>query len=123
LQNHNPNFAKKSSGFRARRVAPAEAGRVSYAAVRQINNPIFVFCLALRAIRVYRVSHQLIHITKGVGHMSNGIRVGVRIVHNRMLGGWYIVRGPHQSPISGRFDSREAAKESLQQAKARRDAR
>ena len=51
--------------------------------------------------------------------MSNG----VRIVHNRILGGWYIVRGPHQTPLSGRFDSREAAKASLQQAKARRDAR
>lgn len=37
----------------------------------------------------------------------------VRIVHNRLLGGWYIVRGPQQTPISGRFDSREAAKESL----------
>lgn len=35
--------------------------------------------------------------------------VSVRIVHNRLLGGWYIVRGPHQTPISGRFASKEAA--------------
>jgi len=32
-----------------------------------------------------------------------------RIIFNRLLGGWFIVRGPHQTPISGRFDSRAAA--------------
>lgn len=34
---------------------------------------------------------------------------GVRVVNNRLLGGWYVVRGPHQTPISGRFDSRAEA--------------
>jgi hypothetical protein len=38
---------------------------------------------------------------------------GVRIVHNKLLGGWYVVRGPHQTPISGRFESKEAARASL----------
>lgn len=33
----------------------------------------------------------------------------VRIIHNRLLGGWYIVTGPYQVPISGRFDSRAQA--------------
>lgn len=33
----------------------------------------------------------------------------VRIVFNRLLGGWFVVRGPHQTPLSGRFDSREQA--------------
>lgn len=37
----------------------------------------------------------------------------VRIVYNKLLGGWYIVRGPHQTPISGRFNSREEAKAHL----------
>ena len=37
----------------------------------------------------------------------------VKIVHNKVLGGWYIVRGPHQTPIGGRHDSKEAAKEHL----------
>ena len=37
----------------------------------------------------------------------------VRIVHNRLLGGWFIVRGPHQTPLSGRFDTKEEAKASL----------
>jgi hypothetical protein len=37
----------------------------------------------------------------------------MKIVYNRMLGGWYIVRGAHQTPISGRFDSREAAQAHL----------
>lgn len=33
----------------------------------------------------------------------------IRVIYNRILGGWYIVRGPHQTPISGRFSSREEA--------------
>jgi hypothetical protein len=33
----------------------------------------------------------------------------MRIVFNKILNGWYIVRGRHDTPISGRFDSREAA--------------
>lgn len=32
-----------------------------------------------------------------------------RVVYNRLLRGWYIVRGPHQAPLGGRFESREAA--------------
>jgi len=38
---------------------------------------------------------------------------GARIVHNRLLGGWYVVTGPHQTPISGRFDSKAEAQEWL----------
>lgn len=34
---------------------------------------------------------------------------GVRIVHNKLLGGWYVVRGPHQTPLNGRFDSKAEA--------------
>ncbi|MDB4318293.1 hypothetical protein N9972_00955 [bacterium] len=33
----------------------------------------------------------------------------MKVVYNGILGGWYIVRGAHQTPISGRFDSKEAA--------------
>jgi hypothetical protein len=33
----------------------------------------------------------------------------VRIVFNRLLGGWYVVRGPHQTPLAGRFDSKADA--------------
>ena len=33
----------------------------------------------------------------------------MKVVYNALLGGWYIVRGAHQTPISGRFDSQEAA--------------
>ena len=33
----------------------------------------------------------------------------MKVIYNGLLGGWYIVRGAHQTPISGRFDSREAA--------------
>lgn len=32
-----------------------------------------------------------------------------RVIYNRILGGWFIVRGPHQTPISGRFDTRAQA--------------
>ena len=33
----------------------------------------------------------------------------MKVVYNGLLGGWYIVRGAHQTPISGRFDSKEQA--------------
>ena len=33
----------------------------------------------------------------------------MKVVYNALLGGWYIVRGAHQTPISGRFDSKELA--------------
>lgn len=41
----------------------------------------------------------------------------VRIVHNRILGGWFVVRGSHQTPLSGRFTSRAEAKASLKREK------
>ncbi len=33
----------------------------------------------------------------------------MKIVYNRLLGGWYIVRGAHLTPRSCRFDSHESA--------------
>lgn len=33
----------------------------------------------------------------------------MKVIYNGLLGGWYIVRGAHQTPISGRFDTKEAA--------------
>ena len=33
----------------------------------------------------------------------------VKIVHNKLLGGWYIVRGPHHAPIAGRFATKAEA--------------
>lgn len=38
----------------------------------------------------------------------------VRIVYNKLLGGWYIVRGSSDTPISGRFASKEEAQAHLQ---------
>ena len=32
-----------------------------------------------------------------------------KIVFNKLLGGWYVVRGPHQTPLGGRFDSKAEA--------------
>jgi hypothetical protein len=37
----------------------------------------------------------------------------IRIVYNRLLGGWYVVRGPHQTPLNGKFESKEAAQKWL----------
>jgi hypothetical protein len=37
----------------------------------------------------------------------------MKVVYNRLLGGWFIVRGPHQTPISGRFNTKEEALGSL----------
>jgi hypothetical protein len=47
-----------------------------------------------------------------------GLRM-VKVVHNRVLGGWYVVNGPHHTPISGRFDSRADAKAWLEIRKSR----
>lgn len=33
----------------------------------------------------------------------------IKITYNRVLGGWYVVRGPHQAPLSGRFNTRAEA--------------
>jgi hypothetical protein len=33
----------------------------------------------------------------------------IRVIHSKILGGWFIVRGPHMTPIGGRFDSRADA--------------
>lgn len=43
--------------------------------------------------------------------------IKVRIVYNRILGGWYVVRGPHQTPLSGRFDTKAEAQASLERKK------
>jgi hypothetical protein len=32
-----------------------------------------------------------------------------RIVHSKLLGGWFVVKGPHQTPISGKFNSKAEA--------------
>jgi hypothetical protein len=34
---------------------------------------------------------------------------GPRIVYNKLLGGWYVVIGPHQTPLNGRFNSKAEA--------------
>ncbi len=37
------------------------------------------------------------------------MKTNVKIVFNRLLNGWYVVRGPHQTPISGRFTTKADA--------------
>ena len=32
-----------------------------------------------------------------------------KVIHNKLLGGWYIVRGRHQTPIGGRFETKQDA--------------
>jgi len=36
-----------------------------------------------------------------------------RIIYSRVLGGWFIVVGPHMTPIGGRYETREAAEAAL----------
>lgn len=43
----------------------------------------------------------------------------LRIVHSRILGGWFIVKGPHMTPVGGRFDSKSAALQHLRGAIAK----
>lgn len=37
----------------------------------------------------------------------------IKIVHNKILGGWLVVMGKHQAPISGCFSSKQEAHEWL----------
>jgi hypothetical protein len=46
------------------------------------------------------------------------MKTGIRIVYNKLLHGWFVVRGPHQTPLSGRFDTRA---EVMAWLEARRD--
>ena len=36
-----------------------------------------------------------------------------RIVYNRLLGAWYVVVGPHQTPLGGPHPTKESAQEYL----------
>jgi hypothetical protein len=44
----------------------------------------------------------------------------VKIVYNKLLRGWYVVRGPHQTPLNGRFETREQAQAWLNRNKPAR---
>lgn len=73
----------------------------------------------------------------GLGYRSDGVRretlakiaedqamdasSDVRIVHNKLLGGWYVVRGSADTPLSGRFNSKEEAQQWLIDRKNQRD--
>ena len=37
------------------------------------------------------------------------MKTGIKIVFNKLLGGWYVVRGAHQAPLAGRFNTRAEA--------------
>jgi hypothetical protein len=43
---------------------------------------------------------------------------GVRIVYNKVLGGWFVVTGPHQTPLGGRFNSKTEAQAYLDRKKS-----
>jgi hypothetical protein len=45
--------------------------------------------------------------------------VSVRIIYHRLLGGWYIVTGPYDVPISGRFATKKEAQLKLSKPKPR----
>ena len=37
------------------------------------------------------------------------MKTDIRVVFNRLLGAWYIVRGPHQTPLNGAFATKAEA--------------
>ena len=41
----------------------------------------------------------------------------IKIVHNKLLGGWFVVRGPHQTPLAGKFATKAEAKAYLNRRK------
>jgi len=60
-------------------------------------------------------SPEILHRNKPPRKAGTGI---VKVVNFPLLGGWYVVRGKHHTPISGRFDSR---KDALQYLAAKRN--
>lgn len=56
---------------------------------------------------------------KHVGGMKSGGRAeygrggGPRVVYNKLLDGYYVVRGPHQTPLGGRYETRDEAKRAM----------
>jgi len=49
------------------------------------------------------------------------MKTDIRIVYNRLLGAWFVVRGRHQTPLSGRFETKADALASLARGRATRD--
>lgn len=43
----------------------------------------------------------------------------IKIVHNKLLGGYYVVRGPNHYPLAGKFATRAEAAEWLADRKRR----
>ena len=41
----------------------------------------------------------------------------VKIVHNKLLGGWYVVTGPHHFPLAGKFATKAEAQAYLERKK------
>lgn len=37
----------------------------------------------------------------------------VKIIYHRILNAWYVVRGPHNTPITGGFDTKQEAEKYL----------
>lgn len=73
-------------------------------------SPIAKFRRLLEQHGIYDQAVRLLREHKRLAEAKSG----VRIIHNRVLGGWFVVRGPHDTPISGRFDSKAEAQASLE---------
>lgn len=41
----------------------------------------------------------------------------IKIVYNKLLGGWYVVRGPHHVPLTGKFATKAEAQAWLNRRK------
>lgn len=67
-----------------------------------------------RGLTVTQVAaaHRIAHLPRMRKNPASG-KSGVRIVYNRLLGAWYIVRGPSQTPLGGAFKTQEAAQAHL----------
>lgn len=33
----------------------------------------------------------------------------IKVVHSKLLRGWFVVRGPHHTPLTGKFETKGAA--------------
>lgn len=65
------------------------------------------------------------HITGNARRRANpkGRNPRARVVYNKLLGGWYVVVGPHQAPLNGRFNSKAEAQAWLAESGRRTNSR
>jgi hypothetical protein len=107
-------YPTRAEALREYKVETTKKAKDATTSEKQLPRPVPMRPLQSAALPESRVAEVYRPRTQAELARSFGKDAGdVRIVYNRLLGGWYVVRGPHQTPLSGRFNSKEEAQASL----------